>query len=251
VSAALLMQQVRLEQRSFWRNPESAFFNFAMPPGVLLIVGAMSIGESVPGRTDIKALTLFVPGLLAFAVVVTAYGNVAATLALLRTSGVLKRMRATPLSPRVYIGGQLLSTLGTASLISLVTIGLGAAAFRVTPLAVATPQLALVLVLGIICFAALGVAISAAIPTADAAGAITNGTYLPLAMVSGVFSSQIHLPGWLDPIISALPIKAMADGLRSAYDPMHHGFPTVEVAVLALWAIAGVALATRYFRWES
>lgn len=247
----LLMQQVRLEQRSFWRNPESAFFNFAMPPGVLLIFGAMSAHERIPGRTDIKSLTLFVPGLLAFAVVVCAYGNLAATLTQLRTSGVLKRMRATPLRPSVYIASHLTSTLVTATLISMVTIALGALAFAVVPLGVALPQLALVLTLGIVCFAALGVAISGVIPTTDAAGAITNGTYLPLAMVSGVFSARLELPRWLDRIVSALPIKAMADGLRTGYDPAHHAFPTGEVLVLALWSIVGVALAARYFRWES
>src|SRR5207248_9167853 len=102
-TSGLLTGQVRLAQRSFWRSPESAFFSFAMPLGVLLIFGATSSNDQIPGRTDVKLLTLFVPGILAFAIVVIAYGNLAATLALQRADGVLKRVRATPLKPTIYL----------------------------------------------------------------------------------------------------------------------------------------------------
>jgi ABC-2 type transport system permease protein len=246
----LLLDQVRLHQRSFWRNPESAFFNFAMPLGVLLIFGATSTNDTVPGRTDVTVLTLFVPGILAFAVVVIAYGNLAATIALQRADGVLKRLRATPLNPSLYLGGQVVSVVATTLLISAATIALGGIVFGALPRAVAIPQLLLILILGIACFAALGLAISAAISTADAAGAITNGTYLPLAMVSGMFSATLHLPRVLDVIISAFPLKALADGLRSTYDPASHGLPVGNALVLAAWTIAGIAIARRYFRWE-
>lgn len=248
-TSRLLWNQVRLHQKSFWRNPESAFFNFAMPLGVLLIFGATSSADTVPGRTDVKLLTLFVPGILAFAIVVIAYGNLAATIALQRADGVLKRLRATPINPSIFLGGQLLSVLATALLISIATIVLGGVAFRALPQATAIPTLVVVLALGIACFAALGIAISAMIPTADAAGAITNGTYLPLAMVSGMFSADLRLPRVLDTIISAFPLKALADGLRSTYDPATHGFPVSNVVVLTVWTVAGIALARRYFRW--
>ena len=118
----LLLHQIRLNQKSFWRNPESAFFTFAMPLGVLLIFGATSANDTVPGRDDVDVLTLFVPGILAFAIVVVAYGNLAATIALQRADGVLKRIRATPLDPNLYLGGQILSVLATTLLISATTI---------------------------------------------------------------------------------------------------------------------------------
>jgi ABC-2 type transport system permease protein len=246
----LLIHQVRLNQLSFWRNPESAFFSFAMPLGVLLIFGATSANDTVPGRDDVDVLTLFVPGILGFAIVVVAYGNLAATMALQRADGVLKRIRATPLDPSVYLSGQILSVLATTLLISATTIAAGGIAFGAVPRVEAVPQLLVILALGISCFAALGVAVSAAIPTADAAGAITNGTYLPLAMVSGMFSASLHLPDALDTIIGAFPLKALADGLRSSYDPAAHGLPVADTAVLLIWLVAGIALARRFFRWN-
>src|SRR5688572_32080314 len=135
-----LAHQVAVQQRAFWRNPESAFFNFAMPLGVLLIFGATANHESVPGRDDVGVLTLFVPGILAFAVVVVAYGNLAASVALLRADGVLKRLRATPLDPSVYLGGQIVSVLATTLLISAATIAAGGIAFGALPRAGAVPE---------------------------------------------------------------------------------------------------------------
>lgn len=246
----LLAHQVWLNQRAFWRNPESAFFSFAMPLGVLLIFGATIADNRVPGRDDVSALTLFVPGILAFAIVVIAYGNLAATIALQRADGVLKRIRATPLDPSVYIGGQIVSVLATTMLIAVATITAGGVAFHALPRASAVPQLLVVLALGIACFAALGVAISAAIPTADSAGAVTNGTYLPLAMVSGMFSATLRLPRVLDVVVSAFPLKALADGLRSAYDPAAQGLPLGCSVVLLVWAVGGIVLARWFFRWN-
>jgi ABC-2 type transport system permease protein len=246
----LVLHQVRLEQRAFWRNPESAFFTFALPVGLLLIFGFISSGDTVPGRTDIKGLTLFVPGILAFGIIVAAYANLAATMSTLRSEGVLKRLRATPLPPTVYLTGQLVSVLATSLLIGVTTIVLGRVAFDVAPRPGAALLVVAVLALGIACFAALGLAIAAIIRRPESSGAITNGTYLPLALVSGTFSSALVLPRWLDVTVSAFPIKALTDGLRAAYDPAAVGLPVANLLVLAAWTIIGVVLARRFFRWD-
>jgi ABC-2 type transport system permease protein len=246
----LLVHQIGLEQRAFWRNPEAAFFTFALPVGLLLIFGAVNSGESVAGRSDVRGLTLFVPGILAFGIIVAAYGNLAATIAVLRSDGVLKRVRATPLAPGMYLAGQLVSVLATTMLIAVTTVVLGRVVFDVAPRSGGLVPLVGALVLGIVCFASLGLAISAAIPTAGSAGAITNGTYLPLALISGTFSSGLVLPVWLDQIVKLLPIRALTDSLRSAYDPASHGPSVGSLLVLAGWAMIGVVLARRFFRWE-
>jgi ABC-2 type transport system permease protein len=247
---ALVVHQTRLEQRAFWRNPETAFFTFALPVGLLLIFGATSAHDDVPGRPDLKGLTLFVPGILAFGIIVAAYGSLAATIAVLRSEGVLKRIRATPLPPGSYLAGHLTSVVATSTLIAVTTIVLGWISFGVAPRADALVALPVTLVLGITCFAALGLAISTVIPNGTAAGAITNGTYIPIALISGTFNSGLRLPGWLDTIVSALPIKALTDALRAGFDPAARTWPVGDLAVLAVWTVVGVAVAHRFFRWE-
>ena len=250
-AAAVVVRQARLEQHAFWRNPESAFFTFALPVGLLVIFGATAGTESIPARPDLPAVTFLVPRMLAFGIILAAYASLAATIAVLRSDGVLKRIRATPLAPGAYIAGQLLSVLTTCLLIAVTTIGVGAVAFGSAP---GSPRssvaLAVTLCLGITCFAALGLAISAFIPDGAAAGAITNGTYIPLALISGTFDTNLQLPAWLDTVVSALPIKALTDGLRLGYDPAAPMWPTSELAVLAVWAVVGITLAVRHFRWE-
>jgi ABC-2 type transport system permease protein len=245
----LLAHQVRLEQLTFWRNPEAAFFTFALPIGLLLIFGSIGGGDAVPGRPDLDPLTLFVPGILAFGIIVAAYGTLAATISTLRAEGVLKRLRGTPLPPSIYLGGHLVSVVSTCLVVAATTIVLGRIAFDAAPRTDRLWLLACALALGIVCFAALGLAISAAIRRPEASGAITNGTYLPLALVSGTFSSGIQLPNWLDTTVSAFPIKALTTSLRAVYDPAA-GMPVGALVVMTVWAVAGVVLAQRFFRWD-
>jgi ABC-2 type transport system permease protein len=247
--ARLVVHQTRLEQRSFWRNPDYASFTFALPIVLLVVLGAVQSGNTLPG-TDVAANTRLVPGVLAFGVIVAAYANLAARISVLRNDGVLKRVRTTPIPPAVYLSGQLLSTLLVTLLIAAVTIVIGAVGFDAAPRAGSIGTLVAALLLGIICFASLGLAISAVIRSADAASAVTNATYLPLAIVSGVFEPSLHLPAWLSTIVALFPIKALAETLDFAYTPTQHAYPGWSLVVLGVWAALGIGLAIRFFRWQ-
>jgi ABC-2 type transport system permease protein len=250
MSTRLVWHQARLEQRSFWRNPQSAFFTFALPVGLLVIFGAIAGKATVPGHPGLRAPVLLVPGFTAFGIIVAAYGNLAATIAVLRSEGVLKRIRATPLTPSAYVSAQLISAVVSSIVIAGASVAIGAAMFGATPLWDRSLVLIGVLVLGVACFVSLGLAITAAIPTPEAAGPVTNGTYLPLAIISGTFSYNLVLPDWLNKIAALFPVKAFTDALRACYDPMSHVSLAGDSAVLAVWALVGVLLTHRYFRWD-
>jgi ABC-2 type transport system permease protein len=244
------LHQARLEQRSFWRTPQSAFFTFALPLSLLVIFGAIAGNATVPGQPGLRAPVLLVPGFMAFGIIVAAYSNLAVTITVLRSEGVLKRIRATPLAPMAYVAAQLVSAVVSALLIAGASIGMGAAMFGVTPLQGRSLMLLGVLVLGVACFASLGLAITAAIPTADAAVPVTVGTYIPLTIVSGTFSYNLVLPDWLNTVAGLFPVKAFTDALRDCYNPLSHASPAGDIAVLAAWALVGVILTRRYFTWD-
>jgi ABC-2 type transport system permease protein len=109
--------------------------------------------------------------------------------------------------------------------------------------------LALFTGLGVVCFAALGVAFSHAIPNEDAAPAYTNAVFLPLIFISGVFYSANELPEALEAVAEALPLKHLIDGLSEAIVG-GGGDAAAAAAVVGAWALAGVVVAVRYFRWE-
>ena len=104
------------------------------------------------------------------------------------------------------------------------------------------------LALGIICFAALGLAVSSVIKSAESASPITNAIYLPVVMISGIFDPTIGLPHWMSATASALPIKALAGVLEDAYTPARYAFPVADLGVLLAWAVLGGALAVWRFR---
>jgi ABC-2 type transport system permease protein len=248
-TSRLVAYQVWSEQRSFWRNPEYAFFTFALPIAILVAIGATKSWSPIPG-TNLSSVALFVPGILAFGVVVAAYGNLAARIAILRGDGVLKRIRTTPLRPTIYLAGELTSTLTTTLLVAVVTILLGDIIFGAAPLPGRVPLLCLGLCVGIVCFAALALAVSTAIRSPDVAGPITNATYLPVAIISGLFDPALSLPAWLSRIVGWLPVRPLAVALDAAYDPAMHQFPGTDLLILAAWTAVGVIIALRYFRWQ-
>lgn len=247
----LAARQVGYEHRSFWRNRSRAFFSFVMPVLLLVIFGSLSKGQHITERGDIAFTTFFVPGILAYGIITSTFSNLAASLALLRDRGVLKRMRGTPLPPRVYLAGRVgSSTLAMVELVAVV-LAVGWAAFGAHVRWSTLPGLAVGLVLGMVCFTALGVAATAIIPNADAAQPVTTALVLPLTFVSGVFLVPERAPGWLSHVAAVFPVKALADALQFAYDPRTRGagLNGRDLAVLGLWALAGTVL-TRFFRWD-
>ena len=158
------------------------------------------------------------PGILAFGVIVAAYVNLGSKVAVLRHDGVLKRIRTTPLPSAAYLGGLLVSTIATAILLTAATGLIGWLAFGAAPRPGELLALASGLVLGIVCFAALGLAISSVITSAESAGPVAYASFLPIAIVSGVFDPTFSgLPSWLSHLVAAFPVKPLAQVLQNAY----------------------------------
>jgi ABC-2 type transport system permease protein len=242
-SAALLWRQFRFERRIFWRNPSAAFFNFALPLIFLLLIASVF-------RTDKEELNVLIPGIAGMAIMATTFTALAFSLTFLREQGILKRLRGTPLPPTHYFGGLILSAVANAVVQVLIVVVLGHVLYDVS-----WPKdwlaLGFFTLLGVTTFASLGIAFSSVIPNFDSAPAYVNAVFLPLIFISGVFYDTRHLPAALDAIARALPLTHVIDGLKGAIVTGRGiGDQGEAVAVLALWAVAGIAIAIRRFRWE-
>src|SRR5207244_3827279 len=111
---ALAAWQIRYEQRSFWRNRTRAFFAFLLPIMFLVIFASLNHGDTLASRGGIAADLFVVPGLLAYGVIMATFTNLATELAASRDSGVLKRMRGTPLAYWAFLVGRVGSAVVTA-----------------------------------------------------------------------------------------------------------------------------------------
>ena len=105
--------------------------------------------------------------------------------------------------------------------------------------------------MGAFAFCALGIAYSRAIPSEDAAPAMTNAVVLPLYFISGVFVPASQLPDGLVAFADLLPVKPFVDALIVAFDPRTTGagIAAGDLAVVAAWGAAGLIFATRFFAW--
>jgi ABC-2 type transport system permease protein len=250
---ALLGAQLRATNRAFWRNPASAFFTFAFPLMFLVIFTAL-LGsgevEVAPGVV-IQQDTYYVAAMAAFSVISATYTNLAIGVAFIRDQGILKRTRGTPLPGGIYLSGRVVHAVLIALLLVLITSVFGVAVYDAEiPSGVALWQLLATVMVGAMAFSALGLATTAIIPNAEAAPAIVNAIILPLLFLSGIFIPLgPDAPEWMKVIGNIFPVKHFAEAMLGAFV----GVPPFEwsdVLVVAMWGIAGLLAAVKFFSWE-
>ena len=250
--AGLALHQLRYEQKSYWRNPPSAFFTFAFPIMFLVIFASLNSGQRIDFLGGLAYNQYYIPGIIAFGVISACYTNLAMTLAIRRDAGILKRLRGTPLPTVSLVAGLVLNSVVISTILVIVTTLVGVAFYGVTfPGHYAA--LGLTLLLAVAAFCALGIAVSSLIPSADAAPAVVNGVLFPLLFISAVFF-PIE-PGTLTRIADLFPIRHFVQATFVAFDPrlpsgVAHGFAWGHLGVLAAWAVGAAVVAVRRFRWE-
>jgi ABC-2 type transport system permease protein len=242
----LFLHQLRAEQLVFWRSREAAFFIFLFPLLLFLLLGSVYSGrfQGVPIVWAVLA------GLLAYGCANTAFAGLAIQLVLRRESGVLKRLRSTPLPPATYVSALLVSTLIVFALQTVGLFLLGRALYG-TPFPSELGSLVVVVVIGAAAFAPLGTAAASAIRSAEGSSAVVNFILLPMGFLSGGFGPTKGYPAVLRAIGDVLPLKYFLKLVYAVY--LHgHGFWTQPgaLAVLAAWGAAGLVFTVRRFRWE-
>jgi ABC-2 type transport system permease protein len=185
-------------------------------------------------------------------VISACYTNLGMMVTIARDLGVLKRIRGTPLPPWAYVLARILQAMFVAALLVVVVAAAGQFAYGVD---VPTNTLLAAIVtvaIGSAAFCALGLAVTAVIPNADAAPAVVNGTILPLYFISNVFIHLQDPPKWIDIAGDIFPVEPFALALEHAYNPhvTGSGFEWGHLAVVGAWGVFGAIVALRFFSWE-
>jgi ABC-2 type transport system permease protein len=242
----LLAHQVRYEQLSFWRNPQSAVFTFIFPVVFVTIIGAL-FGSG--GRSSyffgLSPLQYYILTIAAVSVLGSCYGQLAVALSIRRQNGILKRVRATPLPAWGYFAG----LLAHCVLVSFVDVALIIGVGRLYGVPLPTHWLAILatLVLGAASFCALGVAVASVISNAEAAPAVAQLVLFPLLFLSGTYL-PIHST-MLNRVAGWLPVRPFNEALIGPF-AQHAGADWRDLAVLAAWGVVGAVVAVRRFRWD-
>ncbi len=242
----LFVHQLRSEQLVFWRSREAAFFIFLFPLLLFVLLGSVYSGkyQGVPVAWAVLA------GLISYGCANTAFAGLAIQLVLRRESGILKRLRSTPLPPATYLAALLASTLVVFGLQTVALFLLGRS-FYGTPFPPDIGSFVVTIVIGAAVFAALGTATASVIRSAEGASAVVNFILLPMAFLSGAFGPTKGYPAVLRAIGDVLPLTYLVKLVDAVY--LHgHGVWTQPEALLILlgWGLAGLVFTIFKFRWE-
>jgi ABC-2 type transport system permease protein len=243
----LLRHELRGELVLYVRSRELAFFTFLLPMILFVLLGSAYGDDTIDGY---DGATFLEAGMIGYGAISVAFAGLAIVLVIRRESGVLKRLRATPLPAPFYITALLSSYLAAFAVEVVGIVLLGRFLFGVnTPSHV--PSLILALLLGVISFCALGIGLAALIRSAEGASAVVNAIYLPMAFISGSFFSPASFPAFLEAIAAVLPLTYFIKLVRAIMlEGQEIWTQGTNVAVVAAWGLAGLIVALRSFRWE-
>jgi len=242
----MLLHQLRTEQRLYWRSRESAIFTFIFPLLLFVLLGSVYSGR-IYGVSASQAL---LAALLAYGCAMVAFAGLAITLVIRREQSLLKRLRSTPLPPRTFVAALLCSTLVIFALQTVALFLLGRVVFG-TPFPSRVGSIAVMIVIGGVCFAALGIGLSGMVRSAEGSSAVVNLIILPMAFLTGAFGPTQHYPRFLRAVGDVLPLKYLVDLSNAVY--LHHHSVWSKpgaIGVLVAWGAVGLAAALYRFRWE-
>jgi ABC-2 type transport system permease protein len=246
----LVGRQVRYEQLSFWLNPIGAAFTVGFSVVFLILLGASAGNSHIAFYGNIRLVQYYVPGFAAYGVMAACFNILAITLVNRREMGLLKRLRLSPLPTWALLTAIVVSSMVIAAVEVVILLAVGRFGFNVHfPDNVGAFVVAIVV--GMLCFSALGVAMSTLVPNQDAAGPIVSIIFFVLLFLSGLW----------------FPLKP-GSGLAqfSAYFPVHHFITAVfapfntqkgaspwawhDLLIVAIWGAVGAIVAVRRWTWS-
>lgn len=250
--------RIGIELKQFFRDRESAVFNFLLPMILLVIFGSVFGGQEL-GDSGITFAQYFVAGMIASGILYTSFQNLAISIPMEREDGTLKRLQGTPMPRSAFFIGKIgmVFVAYVAQVTILITVGVIFYGLDLPTTSLAIFTFVWVSVLGLIACTLLGIAYSVVPKQGKGAAALVSPVVLVLQFTSGVFFVFSDLPQWMQTFASLFPLKWLTQAMRSVFLPDTAAAMEVAgsfelgmtAAVLVIWTVIGAVLATVFFRW--
>jgi ABC-2 type transport system permease protein len=242
----MLVTHTALETKLLLRNGEQLLLLLVIPMMLLLLLSQLEIVELPGPRID-----FLTPGLIALAIMSTAFTGQAVATGYERRYGALRRLATTPLGRSTLVAGKTLTVLAVEALqlalLAGTAIALGWQPQTGLGSLVATGAL---VIAGTAAFSGLGLLLAGTL-RAEATLAAANLVYLVLLLVGGVIVPLDRFPAAVQPVLELLPIALLTNGLRGALGPAGTGeSPWLAAAGLLVWVAVAIAAAAATFRWD-
>jgi ABC-2 type transport system permease protein len=253
--ARLVLTQTRYALKTLRRTPQALVFGVAFPIVLLLLFNAIFTRQNSTTvfqgiRVDTDAY--YTAGMIAYAIVMSAFSTLAISVVTQRERGQLKRFRGTPMPPWTFIATQVLRAVVVIAVTVIGLLVVSRLAFDVRLPGGAVPAFVIYVVLGTTTMCTLGLALTSITSSAEVASTVSPFSAVVLAFISGVFVPTELLPDWLRELGRVFPLAHLAEGLQRTMfaGTTRSGLDAQNVAVLVVWSVFGVAVAAWRFKWE-
>jgi ABC-2 type transport system permease protein len=246
----LVGRQLYYEQLSFWLNPFGAVFTLGFSVLFLVLLAAAGGNSRIKILGNIRGIQYYVPGFAAYGVMAACFNTLAISLVVRRETGLLKRIRLSPLPTWIMLSAVFLSALVISTLEVVVLLLVGRFGFQVqlphNPLA-----FVVALVVGAACFTSIGVGVSTVIPNQEAAGPMVSIVFFVLLFLSGLWFPLTPGSG-LAKVSGYFPVGPMIKAMFAPFNRVPGASPWAwgDLRTMAIWGVAGAYVALRRFRWE-
>ena len=240
-----------LETKIFVREPMGLIGTIFIPVVSFILLGRIFGSRSMQLGAEEKAALVRVemPVLASILICLSAVLSLVTIIAIYRESGILKRLRATPLRPHTILTAQVLVKL-LFSLITMALLLLAGKRYYPVPVDVPVASFALALVISTVAILSIGFLIASLVPTARFAQPIGSLIFYPMVALPGLFVPLAALPPPLRVLARLLPLTYVTSLLKGMWQGEAWSAHGVDLFALALTFALCTALSAKVFRWE-
>jgi ABC-2 type transport system permease protein len=245
----LIVHQLGYEQLAFWVNKVGAIFTVGFSVVFLVLLGASAGTSRIPYLGHIKLVQYYVAGFIAYGVMGACFNNLAINLVVRRETGLLKRLRLSPMPTWVLLAAVFLSTTITALVQVVLVLGIGRIGYGVH-FPRSWPAFLIALVVGVASFVAMGVAMSTAIPNQESAGPVVSVIFFVLLFLSGLWF-PLKANSGLAQFANYFPVHHLISAVFAPFEFIPGASPWAwhDNLIVAIWGAASTVVALRRFRW--
>jgi ABC-2 type transport system permease protein len=244
----LVARQVRFEQLSFWLNPIGAILTIGFSV-VFIVIFLSTSGHSTVGfLAHINLGQYYLPAFAAYGIMSACFNILAISLVNRREMGLLKRLRLSPLPTwmllaAIFINSMIIAVIQIVLMLLVGRLGYGVHGPR------DIPAFVLVMIVGMLCFTALGVGVSTLVPNADAAGPVVSLVFFILVALSGLYF-PVNPGSGLATFTDIFPIRHLITASVDSFNGIPGASIWNDVLVMVLWGAGGVLVALRRWEWS-
>lgn len=250
--------RVRFEVRTMLRDGRTVVFSMLLPIFLLVIFGSVFNKRNL-GGTGVSFAQYFVAGMLASGLLYSSFQLLGISIPEERTNGTLKRLVGSPMPRVVYFVGKFGCSVFIYAFQAFFLLAIGAWRYDIHLPSTLSRwwEFTWISLLGLVVSSLLGVAFSSLAKDGRGASAIAAPLVLFFQFTSGVYFVYNQLPSWMQHVSALFPLKWMAQAMRGVFLPKYfasqevgHSFEFGRGAlVLGAWAVIGLVLCLRTFRW--